>query len=106
MIVIIPESNIPETCKKCPFMDWHLNCKLQEKQHETWEEMKENCPLKSIDGLIEKMQSEIARLRDYNTKLNQQSGYYSTPEIQNVSGNIKGLLDAVAIIKEYCGMED
>ena len=102
MSVIITNRNKPKDCLHC----WnHYDCDYYLAEPVEGY-MDKNCPLKSVDGLIEKMQSEISKLRDYNTKLNQESDYYSTPEIQNVSGNIKGLLRAIEIIKEYCGMED
>lgn len=56
MSVIITGITSDIKCIDCPMRDLDDNCLAQKYESETWEEMKAGCPLKSIDGLIEKVE--------------------------------------------------
>lgn len=101
MSVIITEK-IPENCKKCPlsYRDNYfsqnppLQCNFVYAPLGLAEDERHNdCPLKSVDGLIEKIES--INSTDY--------GSVSSYEAHNAVRDVKR--DIIEIIKEYCGME-
>lgn len=85
---VIITNNIPESCVEC----YSLNCSLPYPKNSYKDKVKkkyitqrhEDCPLKSIDGLIEKI-NQIELLAD------------------KTRGDIKD--EAIKIIKEYCEVE-
>lgn len=93
MSVIV--NKIPDNCVECPlsywdyyFSDLPLRCNLMSDHIEvTKSKRHEDCPLKSVDVLIEKIDKKA------------NSGQWS----ESVT---YGMQKAIAIIKEYCGMEE
>lgn len=86
MSVIITGITSDIKCIDCPMRDLDDNCLAQKYESETWEEMKADCPLKSIDGLIENIKTTDSDYR-YNG--------------HNLS--IDGVIE---IIKEYCEVSE
>ena len=95
MSVIIKNTDIPQTCDNCRFavdVGYALKaCLICNKNvtAEVWHRVKHNsCPLKSVEGLIEKIKDE---------------SYLS------YDGNPRHILDeeaVIQIIKDYCGVSD
>ena len=80
MSVIVKEIDMPENCLEC-----QVNCLRIGRKAE--------CPLKSVDGLIEKID-----------KLAYSETEYGIEEFD--ASKIVRLDDLVEVIKEYCGMEE
>lgn len=89
MSVILTGINADIKCIDCPMKDLDDNCMAQEHSGDTWEEMKADCPLKSVDGLIEQVE---------------QSKHQRSLSDDDLTFYQDGLDEAIAIIKEYCGM--
>ena len=100
MSVIITGMDMPENCIKCNSM----NCFLPYKKNTNREVVKkkymtvrhEDCPLKSVDELIELIESDenITTFERFMTM----GGFKFK--------NMIPVERAIDIIKEYCGMED
>lgn len=93
-------SEMPDDCLECPlsyfdyyFTDIPLRCPLMSDRIELDKTKRhKDCPLKSIDGLIEKLNKAGAD-NDKSVFKNLHPSY------------VQGLKDVVKIIKEYCDME-
>ena len=87
---VILNIDMPESCNKCPLNDG-VHCYITGKDW-NWgmSKRRSDCPLKSVDGLIEKIEN-----RRYTNKFHFEQNANST-----------GLASAIEIIQEYCEMED
>lgn len=91
MAVIVKGMDMPKSCKKCPAFATTA-CELWSKQKTYSDQMSkkhDSCPLKSVEGLIEKIETDMSHYMydDY--------------------GNTTAEHDVLAgIIKEYCGLEE
>ena len=98
MATIVTGMEMPESCSECPICHckgkddpWNYYCSatMNDINVQEWDLTRyNNCPLKSVEGLIEKI--EQAKSNPLN-----QSPYFDN-----------GLIKAMEIIKEYCGMEE
>ena len=98
MAVIITDMEMPNSCADCPLCHckgkddpWNYSCfaTMDDINIEEWDKQRYmTCPLKSVDGLIEKI-----------------TAYAQAPNLSDKSGVEDGLLLAVRLIKEYCGGE-
>ncbi len=86
MSVIVTGIDIPKSCGECNASGTGV-CRKWFDVKEIGLKRSEHCPLKSIDGLIEKIDKKS------------NSGQWS-------EATVYGMKKAIAIIKEYCGMED
>ena len=93
MSVILQGINADIKCIDCPIKDIGDDCLMQKYSYDTFEEMKDDCPMKSVGGLLDKLE-RIGGNEDKSVYKNLNPSY------------VQGLKDSIAIIKEYCGMED
>ena len=105
MSVIVVGMEMPKSCGGCNASGTGV-CRKWFDVKELGSKRSEDCPLKSVDGLIEEIEGSIEELRKYNEQLHYRSNFHGTPEIHSISGQIAGLLKTVEIIKTYCGMEE
>lgn len=94
MAVIVTGMDMPESCKRCPI---RYDCYrwiryLQTQTTTACNPQMEGCPLKSVDGLIKKIE--------------QQQKVISLLKGLSGAEEMKGMNDCIKIIKEYCGMEE
>ena len=96
MSVIITEMDMPNTCHKCKYSQ----CYFYDKAWVTIDNKKDyrsdrdkTCPLKSVKGLIERLQKEIDK--DMSGK-----------DPYGVEKYKEGLREAIEHIKEYCDMKE
>ena len=85
MSVIVTNANMPPTCWNCDFIDGGDDCFFL-RENAQIESRYENCPLKSVEGLIDYIK-DVDRDYRYNG--------------HNLS--IDGVIE---IIKEYCEVSD
>ena len=94
MSVIVTGIEMPKSCVRCDLCDsGGYRMALKRQTDKNIYERYKGCPLKSVDGLIEKLNKAGAD-NDKSVFKNLHLSY------------IQGLKDAMKIIKEYCGMED
>lgn len=92
MSVIVTGIDMSKSCGECNASGTGV-CRKWFDVKEIGLKRSEHCPLKSVDGLIEKLNKAGAN-NDKSVFKNLHPSY------------VQGLRDAVKIIKEYCGMED
>ncbi len=93
-MTVIAQIDMPNMCGRCDMWDISLEmCRLLVQPNEDKMTIRKDCPLKSVDGLIEKIEK------------------YGGNEEKSAYKNLhpsytRGLKDAIKIIKQYCGMEE
>ena len=92
MSVIVTNANMPPTCWNCDFIDGGDDCFFLCENAQI-ESRYENCPLKSVEGLIEKFKEKYPK------------NYCGEPEFGGMNCCFS-LITVIQIIKEYCEVED
>lgn len=94
MSVIVTGIEMPKSCVRCDLCDSGGYCRaLQRQTDKNVNERYKRCPLKSVDGLVERI-----------NKLAYSETEYGIEEFD--ASKIVRLDDLIEVIKEYCGMED
>ena len=96
MAVIVTGMDMPDDCLVCPLHTEYMSNVICRKTGSkigitcAFYERMNDCPLKSVDGLIEKIEDKYERtwMSDYR------------------GGHIDGCLESIKEIKEYCGLEE
>lgn len=99
MAVIVKGMDMPESCSDCPICHckgkdepWNYYCSatMNDINIQEWDLTRnDNCPLRSVDGLIEKIETDMS--------------HYMYDDYGNTTTEHDVL---VGIIKEYCGLEE
>lgn len=89
MSVIVTGMDIPKSCGGCNASGTGV-CRKWFDFKEIGSKRSEHCPLKSVDGLVEK-------ITEYRNKI-------SAGEDEFNVGQLWGIDEVTEIIKEYCGM--
>lgn len=100
MSMIVTGMDIPENCDYCNMNAIQRGavsvchyCILAKKEIKSEEEKLFDCPLKSVDGLIKRINERAYSETEYGIE-------------EFDASKIVRLDDLIEIIKEYCGMED
>lgn len=93
MSVILTGMDMPNMCGRCKL--WDIDRKICTRLVQTNEDKmtrRNDCPVKSVDGLIEKMEKF--------------GGHEKKSVYKNLNPSyVQGLKDAIKMVKEYCEQE-
>ena len=105
MSVIVTEMDMPETCYSCKFCqeDDQLRDYCGITYDAIWYGEKErlkDCPLKSVDGLIQKMKFFAKRQEEIALAINDENKRYAHIQVANAYHHCG------QVIKEYCEVSE